>query len=438
MKTVITILFAIPIIKLILEVTIMTKILNFSLKKLVFLTLIAAALLSLTGCGKTNTDADSGYAAVSTDVAFVLGNGANRSRDVMSSLENHKVNTLLQIVAEHGGSVTFICNEGSPQAVVSSNIEKIGRGYTVNQKKTIVSERTDQLITAAKKLTATNPETDLIKSIKTAAICVNSGSGDQKVIVVIDNALMQTSGVINLSELNLSTTSLKNIVNHLDEQSVFDKHFLNLEGISVEWFAFSSTALPQEEIPSQLMGFLDELWTNILNNAKASSVTINSSYESGKPFKKDMPSVSTIEMPKYSSIELLETTNRLDESRLLFIPDSTEFADPSAAAIALAPYGKALVENPELHLVIAGMTAYATDKQACNHLSYDRAKAVQNFITENYSVDADKILTIGLGCEQNPYRYEDYIGCFLNEENRCIIIADLNSTAGSELIRYAQ
>ena len=436
MKFLIIVLLMLILFKTIMEVIFMAAVFKFSLKKLLLVMLTAAVILCCcTGCSSKETSC-SEFSAEKTDVVFVLGCGNNRGRNlVQSAFENYKVRDVLDVVAEYGGTVTFITNEGEPQ-VNTTAIDPLSAAYSPAQKKKIVGERTAQIITAAKSAKAKTAETNLIKAVRTAGGCLANSNAKQKVIFIIDNALMQTDGIINLSTIDLTAVENNQIVRYLEEERVFDG-YLDLDGAQIQWIGFSATGGSQREMTPEITLKMEELWTEVFAKAGA-ALTINSSVDTGgAQDNRKLPFVSAVYIPQETFD--LAAVQRIDEDKLLFLPDSTEFADEQAADNTIMPFVNFLNSNPDVNVVIAGMTATQPNADACRELSYKRAEKVRDLMVEK-GISADRIFVAGLGCEPNDYRTKDMNadGTFdeaAAKHNRCILIADADCDEGRELLK---
>ena len=436
MKYILSFIAAIYLIRILMEVFIMKTLFSFSLLRLALTLMLSAAVLSLfTACGaKEITDS---YKDTPTDVAIILGSGANRSASMVdTAMDNYKVRNILDIGARNGGSVTYIVNEQNP-AVKTTSIEGVSAAYSSGQTKKIVSQRTQQLVDAAKSLKATTPQTNLIKCLRNARAYLDGGNGSQKIIIIADHALAQTSGIVDFSKFNVTQTEISLLVEYLDSEMLFSDSYLCLDGISVEWLGFCSTAAPQTEMTPAAVANMEQRWLYILNKAGALSVSISTSADNSTLADSNLPQVNCVFIPQTDAEFLYETAEKLDETKLLFQPDSTLFADTAKACQALEPYGTSLAQS-DRNILIAGMCATADNTGAAMELSRKRAAAVTQLLCDEYGISPDRIEVTGLGCNDNPFRVMDLNNDgTLNEtaakNNRCIIIADASSQIAQQL-----
>ena len=437
MRLVVVILLMFVLFKNIMEVIVMATVFKLSLKKLLLAMLAAAVILCCcTGCGGNKTSGVD-FAAEKTDVVFVLGCGNNRSSNLINTaFENYKVRNVLDIVAKYGGSVTFITNEGEPQAK-HTKIEPVSAAYSPSQQRKIIAERTQQIVLAAKSAKATTEETNLIKTVKTASAYLDNSDGRQKVIFIVDNALMQTEGIINFSSINFAQVDNEQIVEYLEDERVFDG-YLDLDGVQMQWMGFSATGGIQCEMTPEITLKLEQLWKEVFSRAGA-DVTVNSSVDIGDSANNgNLPFVSAVYIPE-NNFDLTNTVQRIDEEKLLFMPDSTEFVDLQEAEKTIMPFVDYLKNNKDINIVVAGMTATQPDAEACRELSLRRAEKVKSLLVEN-GIPEKRVMIVGLGCSMNDYRLKDLkedgsIDEAAARHNRCILMANTECDAGKELIK---
>ena len=155
-----------------------------------------------------------------------------------------------------------------------------------------------------------------------------------------------------------------------------------------------------------------------------------------------LPYVTAVEILQDTPIQIeaasldFDTPLILDEKKILFLPDSAEFADSDAAAATLAPVVDYMAAHPDFHLLIAGTTATAGSNEDCRVFSRARAQAVEELLL-SMGVDENQIAgTAGLGYD-HKYHIPD-----LNADgsqnsnapaNRSVILFDADSAAAAEL-----
>ena len=205
----------------------------------------------------------------------------------------------------------------------------------------------------------------------------------------------------------------------------------------MQWIGFSATGGIQREMTPEITLKMQELWPDIFTKAGA-CVVINNSVDTGTAAdSRQLPYVSAVYIPESSFS--LDTVQRIDEDKLLFMPDSTVFADAQAADRIVMPFVEYLNANPDVNIVIAGMTATQDDADACRTLSLQRAEKVRDLMAEK-GISAHRIAVTGLGCQPNSYRTCDVnadgtLDQSAAKHNRCILIADADCAAGREFLK---
>ena len=105
----------------------------------------------------------------------------------------------------------------------------------------------------------------------------------------------------------------------------------------------------------------------------------------------------------------------------MFIPDEAEYKDLEAAALTLEPVAEYMKQNKDVSILLAGTTAGDVNSETAIELSRARAATVKDTLI-NLGVDAERILVVGLGCE-NPWHIKglgyDGLGA---EQNRRVIV----------------
>ncbi|MDD0858247.1 OmpA family protein [Arthrobacter alpinus] len=153
----------------------------------------------------------------------------------------------------------------------------------------------------------------------------------------------------------------------------------NLAGRTVKWYGVGDQHGTQPAlIPSQRQNYQD-IYASILSDAGANAsfhpgpvVTTKAEPRSGKHGIRPVPTAPqvVVDFPKTG------TTVFGNGSSLGFLPDSTGFRTPGAAAETGAQIAQWLVENPAGAITVTGTTASAGTTEARQELSLARAKAV--------------------------------------------------------------
>lgn len=376
-----------------------------------------------------------------TDVCFILGSGSNRPKIDSCIKSNSYIENVISVVAEFGGTISFIVNDGNPSVRDFAKITPIDGFYSKSQIKRKINNVVQQITDYACKLKAQAAETDMITSIYTAIKELQTGTSPQKLIIIVDSAIASTSGILNFSENNYIEASTDMTINYLKESHVFSDAYITLEGIDVKWFSFDNVSEPQAKITPTAKNNLENLWQVFFEAADSKSFNIYDTASDSKRYD-GLPLVSTVAITSPESPEIIiEDTIKLSEETLLFKPDSIEFVDPVKATKTLEPILNTLLNNDQT-ILIAGMIATVNvrlDKGVA--FSKLRADTVANYLIEN-GIDSERIVTVGLGYKENKYRVPDIAadGSLIEEEaakNRAIIIMDIDSNDATKILEIA-
>ncbi|MBR2520890.1 MAG: OmpA family protein [Oscillospiraceae bacterium] len=115
------------------------------------------------------------------------------------------------------------------------------------------------------------------------------------------------------------------------------------------------------------------------------------------------PNESCITIEKEPSQEGFPAAFELNETQVRFVADEAIFVDADAAASVLSNVAEIILAHPGQPILLAGTTAHGQSQERCVDLSFRRAEAVKELLTEQFSVPADQLLTVGLGFENDPF-----------------------------------
>lgn len=362
--------------------------------------LIAAALMmvmaGLTGC--TGSDEPIGQTS-GINLAIVYGCHANAPVPALSSAT---VADAIYNSAASYGSVTVIVNDGAPYAAASYDIAAPEQNLSGTKRAEIAKSQANQILSVLSSAQAATPEVDTLGAISLAARSLEGAQGE-KVILVLDSGL-STRGYMDFTR-NLLRADGQTVADYLQQT----KALPDLTGVCVVWTGLGDVSGDQAVLTPSALETLKELWTRVLNEAGASSVTFTSDLP-GRPAEEELPYVTPVEIMQDAPIDVntetfsLERPIVLDEEKILFLPDSAEFADAEAASECLRPIAEQLVAHPELKVVLAGTTATVGSNEDCKVLSKRRAEAVKDLLVELGTPEDSFKAVLGLG-----YKHEFHV-----------------------------
>ena len=389
--------------------------------------------VGLTGCsGVDGLTGNSPQAGI--DLAIVYGHHANAPAPALNSAT--VANAIYNSAASYG-SVTIIVNDGAPYAVASYDIAEPEQNLSSTKRAEIAKAQANQIVSVLSSAQAATPEVDTLGAINLAARSLESVQG-KKVILILDSGL-STCGYMDFTK-NLLRANEQTVVDYIQQT----KALPDLVNVSVIWMGLGDVSGSQQPLTPSALEVLKDLWTQVLSEAGADSVTFTSDLP-GKPAVGDLPYVSPVEIMQDAPIEVndetfdLEQPIVLDEKKILFLPDSAVFADADAARECLQPIAEQMAAHPELKVVLAGTTATVGSNEGCKALSKQRAEAVKDLLVELGAPKDNFEAVLGLGYD-HEYHIPD-IGAdgLLNENapaNRSVIVFDASSQAGERLLLY--
>lgn len=353
--------------------------------KKVYLLLCAAFLcLVLSGC--------TGRVA-STDLAIVTLNGQN-----MPALQGDEdaVRSYIEAAcaADTGSTVSVIIADGTPYQAgfLSFNEKESKNGHFWAQEQAQRVESAVQLLTS----TAATPETNPLDAIRLAARSLQSGTAEQKVLVVAHSGI-STTGALSMQNLDLA--ALDQLLGQLSEQG----YMADLQGVDVHWLYLGDTDGAQADLSPAQVQQLRDFWQSYLEQCGAQSVT----------FHKDLPAhTANSAAPAVSVLApqatVLTTPVALDSDQLGFAPDQWTLSNPDQAAAQLAPLAQALCASPETRCVLAGSTADTDGStiESSQAFSLQRAQQVKQVLCD-LGVQPDQLTALGLGNLSTSVRSTD-------------------------------
>jgi len=419
-------------------------------------TMVAAQLISLTGCTDVVDEAKTTFGLGKEDstptknVAIILSPTANQHKPDVSLAYDELYESCYSY-----GYKSCIVDDGSAYLAFEDDLTKEDRtsGLSDQNKKLDAEAYVNSFIEKAETVQALTAEKDTVKSIRLAADSLADCEGE-KTIILIDNGISTTGIETFKTFINFNADQCIDALNESD--------YPDLNNINIVWYALGDTISPQNELSNVDVDHLQEFWEKYLKKAGASSVrfskklTMNESVDNST-----LPWVSTVEVtpeksktPDFKALmkevedlpeekrdstldDALKEGVKLDESSVQFKPDSYELIDKTAAATIMKPLADYLNKNSEKKVVLLGTTATSGQNKSCVEFSFGRAQTLKNMMVTDLGVDESQLITVGLGYE-NDFHIDD-----LNEDgslnenaakNRSVIFVDAESDIGKKYI----
>lgn len=386
-----------------------------------FLVLILS-LVSLTGCSKDTEKYKNNDWGVDPNTPFcaslVVGKHANGPN---LNFNSDKIQDLLFLNAYCEGSISVIEVDGNPFICMDEKIPEYLDGISENKKRTLANGYAKEVTNVLYNAQANEPEADPMKAITLSASVLQGKSTGKKIMLIMDSGL-GTTGYMDFSSNPLLEANETQIVDALKKENALP----NLEGIEVYWLYCGQVSSPQNELSESEKKHLQSIWSSILTESGAVKVTFASDIASGDEYK-ELPSVTTID-PKDRSIDVILDTFVLDESKVGFIGDKSEFVNEKVALKKLEEVATVLKDHPHNTVYVVGTTATG-NKEFCDTLSLDRANKVVNTLIQ-LGVSKTQLIPKGLGFNNNFHKNDIENGVLIEslaKENRRVLIIDVKS-----------
>jgi outer membrane protein OmpA-like peptidoglycan-associated protein len=448
--------------------------------------LIVAFVLIISVCGGCNSKLPQ---ETPTAMILIIGNHAN-SKDCTFSLEND-----IADIYSNFGVVNVVSVDGNPSIAEypaekdktgkvinkhnpigyldKTDLEESKRAYQTNNdlwKTRYLNPLVKQVIDAIDKVSADDPEVDVLKALTVAEKQLNQiekeyGGNINKKIVICDTGL-STSGSLNF--INEEENSLlgmqkqlkadedgkslvKNLVNNLNVNSDIP----NLKDVAVTWYGLGAVGGEQEELSNLAIKNLQYIWGEILCK---SNVTPNENkgengtdedfgffidINSREDIVNDNPVTKVV---FWSNVgEPLEGGDGSSDPPLiapnsLFEKDKATFKKGIDPEKQLKQWADNIKLYPEKKFLLVGTTADPKKTGGDKDLSLKRANAVKAVLMK-MGIDDNRLEVKGLGSLAPWYDENEWQdGKFLNDSeaansNRAVRILPINSTLAQKIMQ---
>lgn len=396
-------------------------------KAILLLSITLLMVVAMTGCAG-NSDAK-------TSACIVYSNRANCAMPDIES--NATIKDVARQVAESFGFINVVCIDGNPEVVgtvtfddIPDNVKKAGSEKIKKDAMT----RVDNLISVASECKANDTEADLLEGLRLAVRSVNSlQDAKNKIIIVIDSGL-STSGLLKFQN-NIINAEATSIVDQLKEREAIP----DFSDITVQFIHLGDVAAPQDELTSQQVSKVEQIWQAIVEAGNGRCELLSSVPNEKKP-EGEYLKVTKIDLPKEEAIEYTGTSDIdinsplvISEKQIGFIGDSAEYVDNEAAIEIIKPIATYLKKNKDIAILLVGTTAGDSDNSYTRELSGDRADAVKRTLI-SLGVSERRIKTLGMGCTDPWHISGAGIEGDLASQNRKVVMMDANSEIAMKLL----
>lgn len=410
------------------------------MKKTISMILVLACVITLVstlaGCSGNGVNLPAEKAAV----CYVIANTANsKGLNFNSPLVQ---NTVYSTVRNYG-FIAVVNADGNPEIVHAASYDLDDKYKSASKEKLDMDSRSKatNIVLSMQSIVADDPEIDYLESLRLAVRTLSSLSGyDSKSIVLIGTGL-STAGVMNFSN-NLISAEPEMVINLLNEKSEIP----DFKGITVYSQQLGDVAAPQQELTSAQRIKLEKIYGGIVETGGGTFI-YNDIIANPVDETKQYPSVTPVVLPTDEPIKfedvIFEEENVLDEpiifteEKIGFVADKDTFLNPTEASETLRPVAEYLASHPSISIVLAGTTAGDSDSDFTMTLSKQRAEAVKDALID-LGVSADKIITLGLGSEKDPWHVYNagYDGA-VAAGNRKVVLLDASSERAASILELS-
>lgn len=360
-------------------------------KKMISLVLAAILIAILPGCNGNNEIPDETGNNGSVSLVIISGVHSNSPRPAVSG---QTATEAILNSTSNSGQICIVINDGKPFALADYQIKEQSQSLSKTKREQIAQELAGRVVAVLNGAASVTPEVDTMASLHLAARAFSDSDGQKKILLIMDSGL-STSGYVDFTQ-NLLRANSDAVVEYLQNNNALP----DLSGVSVIWAGLGDVAGDQEPLTPNCLQTLKEIWEEVLYSSGASEVEFSNDLPSTQQAGEELPYVTPVQIMQDAPFEFteapLEKPLVLDEEKILFLPDSAEFADLDSAKTVLEPIANYLASHSDYSIVVAGTTATVGNNESCVAFSRKRANAVESLLI-SLGAEEGQIATIGLG-----------------------------------------
>lgn len=373
--------------------------------------IIAAALVLLafacTGCTKPDETEP-------VNIAFILGVCDDET------VVNTGIDELAALTAQPGTTYAFISPESSPTTIGEPGViaDITNRGYTSQMMDRVHESMKVDIVEKLKDYTPTTPGINMAGAISKAVRTINANkvAGRQNILVIYCGG-KSDCGLINMIETPVYQMDVE-----ASAKAIAAKMNCSMADIDeLVYYCLGDYGPKQPELNDTEKEKLEDFYTQlfVLLGMDPEHIT----------FKQDLPSTEYYSFPdtpvsvmdvegvssglkemvvlseevfEEDSANVFERPIVITEGQVNYIPDTSDFLDPEAAALALQPLVDYLMAHKDQRILVYSTTAGDSDTDYSQRLAAQRSAKIATVLAEA-GVENERITVVAVKKSEDPY-----------------------------------
>lgn len=397
--------------------------------------MLLITLCGVVGCGNEKKPMEPAKKPL---LCIIVANTANSKAS--KHIDNHNISKAIQEVIFKEGAITIVSADGSPSLVYHERFDNLDEDIKASSeelRRDYASEITADVLYAIKKTTIANDnEIDFLASIQLASRSLNSYDGMVEPHIIIVGTGINTCGDMKFQENYLSSVEPDVIANAMGNRRLIP----DLAGVSVTWL------LTEVDVPQPMLDYAQyqrviEIWKAVFSKANVKDLDIRQyvSVDNAEANKSNAgyPYVSVIKFAKLEQClnQQLQEGYVLNESKLQFAADSSEFLDLKAAQNELEPIAQYMQKNPQFTLLIVAGSAGDSQNAYTKGLSMSRGTKVKSELMKLAVIPNERLKVVAPEPKNNPF-HESHLGTGeAAAKNRATVLMDASTPMAKKIVK---
>lgn len=296
-----------------------------------------------------------------------------------------EVACLARKAIENGHPISIVRDDGAPAAVLAPHVYQIGKATAQDD---INGAKISFARTAASVEATADGANDL--AALDLAGRLTEGAADAVIAVVVPG--LSDQAPLDFTVPSLASADPKEVTSKLQDF----KSVPALKDRSVKWYGFGDAHGTQQPLPAPQRQNYQDIWNSVLAAAGAHTEFLPGT--TGTTPKANGHTVRPVPPVKQVAVDFPASGTRTfdNASSLGFLPDRTDFRDPTAAAAAAKQIADWLTAHPSGSITVTGTTANWGTPDSQAQLSLARAQTVCR-AAQDAGADLSRLHPQGLG-----------------------------------------